>query len=327
MKSYLAKPSERSSASLLAAGSVVMSFIVFLVHACWSPDALRGAPPAELRWETFENCPVLTEHVVDVPALESGILTELLVKENDSVMIDTPIARLDSEIAEMDLQVLHLQYKFAQYQATNNMTIDFYEFALREAQERLRRYQAVYESVRGQDIKDLELAVEKARVSLDQARQQRQEAIVEAELRAGSIRAAQMRLDRRKLKAPISGVVTEVVKHSGQWVEVGEPILRIQDLEKLVVELRIPLKQFNLAKIQGTPVRVNAQGLNGKSVWLNGTIASYDHSVSSQGLVRVHAQVNNIQQDGHWLILPGIEVTLKLAIPEDALIGKQAIAE
>ncbi len=42
---------------------------------------------------------------------------------------------------------------------------------------------------------------------------------------------------------------------------------------------------------------------------------SYDHEVSTNGMLRIHTRVRNTKHDGEWVLLPSRRVTLWLAPP------------
>lgn len=54
--------------------------------------------------------------------------------------------------------------------------------------------------------------------------------------RETDLRRATLLLQRRQLRSPLSGTVSDVYEKSGQWVEQGTPVLRIVNLHRLRVE-------------------------------------------------------------------------------------------
>jgi hypothetical protein len=72
---------------------------------------------------------------------------------------------------------------------------------------------------------------------------------------------------------------------------------------------------MNVADMIGAEVRVDVEQSDGSPVRLSGEITSYDPEVSSQGLVRVHARVKNVRRGNDWVLLPGREVSMHVAMP------------
>lgn len=254
----------------------------------------------------------MVEHAVDVPALESGVLASVDVELNQPVLPQATIARLDSTLADLDVQLAKLQHVAAKQLAEDDSNVKFHQVALDEAQEELSNFESISTSVSGSELRRLKMAVGKARLALIRTQQERSRAAVEAQLRSASVDAAQQRLDRRQIKAPLGGIVTNIHKHPGQWVEAGEPVFHIRSLDHLIVDCLIPMQAVNLSTIQGAQVRVDALKDGQPYARLSGTITSYDHEVSSRGFVRFHAKITNLQQDGRWVLLPGMNVRLHI---------------
>ncbi|MEM7474992.1 MAG: HlyD family efflux transporter periplasmic adaptor subunit, partial [Planctomycetota bacterium] len=148
--------------------------------------------------------------------------------------------------------------------------------------------------------------------ALNRAQHGMQRAIVDSQLEAASLEAAKLTRSRRSIAAPISGIVSRTFKHVGQWVEAGEPVLQLTDLSNLMVDQSIPIAGNRLVDLVGKEVRVRAISQLGHEIVLAGYIASYDHVVSARGEVRVHVRIPNRMQQGHWLLLPGMNCTLFL---------------
>jgi multidrug efflux pump subunit AcrA (membrane-fusion protein) len=279
------------------------------------------------RWLSFPECPVLLERVVDVPALESGVIEKLEVELNAVVRVGQPLAQLDQQLVGMELQLARLQHKLARELAEDDSDVKFYKLALSETQQELDNYRAIRSSVSENEMRRITLGVGKAQLNLLRAEQALKHAGLEAELKGAAVQAAEQRVVRRTVKAPLAGVVTEIHLHAGQWAEAGRPICRVASMEQLLVDCLVPLEKVDLRRVVGLEVRVQAEqlGVGAEPVRLAGRILSYDPEVSSQGLVRVHARIQNVEQAGHWLLLPGMNVTLEIAVPSDAppLISRQ----
>jgi multidrug efflux pump subunit AcrA (membrane-fusion protein) len=151
---------------------------------------------------------------------------------------------------------------------------------------------------------------------------------LQAELAAAAVQSATIRLTNRQILAPIDGIVTSIHARPGQWVEAGKPVCVISELKYVQVDCLIPIEKVDLQRVVGLEVRVQSDRLptGGKPIRLAGRISSYDPKLSSQGEVRVHARIQNVEQQGHWMLLPGMTVNLEVSIPGNdspALISRQ----
>ena len=74
------------------------------------------------------------------------------------------------------------------------------------------------------------------------------EAVAERGVTRGELSAARARvslirerLERTRIKAPFDGVVTERLRHNGEWAESGEAVVRLVDTESLEVQTWVPV--------------------------------------------------------------------------------------
>lgn len=264
-------------------------------------------------WLTFEKCAVREEHRVEIPSQERGILKLLAVELNQAVVADEVLAELDTDMAELDLRVARLEQLRAEEMAKDDADVKLQEIALQQVEEELRSYRSISNSVSESEIRRLSLGVEQAKVAVIRAGHVRNRAISDAKLKAAAVEAAQLRLLRRRIIAPCNGVVTAIKTHPGQSIEAGQTVMEIEVLERLVIDRLIPIEQVNAAELVGAEVRVDVPIPGGESVRLAGEVTSCDPRVSSGGLVRVHARVKNVTREGHWVLLPGREVTMHVA--------------
>ncbi|HBE70668.1 MAG TPA: hypothetical protein DDW52_21190 [Planctomycetaceae bacterium] len=283
-------------------------------------------------WHTISGCPVMVEEAVDIPALESGLIVELGVKLNEPVTADQWIAKLDSRQNELQLGIAQLRHESAVRLANDKSEIDFQQLALQELQTELTKHREISSSVGDTEIRRLTLQVGKTRLSLLQARQTVENRLVEAKTRKAEIDVIQEQLRRRISKSPINGIIANLEQKVGQWVEAGETIARVENLNTLTVDAIVPLNSIDLANIVGADVRVpiqpssNASGqgrsgtVNGQpgTVYLKGQVTSYDHKVTGRGLVRLHCAVDNILHRNQYLLLPGMNVNLEIETPTPA---------
>ncbi len=281
-----------------------------------TPSETQGHPDvlvskSATHWTTYDNCPVLIDHAVDIPALESGLLKEVYVRLNEPVGQNGKLAQLDSELAELEVQVAQLQYDSATKLAEDRADVDFQLMTLQELQDELASYRRIKDSVSDGEIRNLTLRVGKAQLTLTQARHAHARNGLSAQLQQASLRSAQQRLARRTVLSPIAGIATRVDKKAGQWVEAGEVIARVEDFSRLQVDALVPERDIDRSEIVGSQVRTTVDTADGP-ILLQGTVSSYDPKVSSSGLIRIHCEVSNVLHRGHYVLLPGMTVGLQI---------------
>ena len=285
-------------------------------------------------WYRLPQCPVLVERVLPVPALESGVITNLHVELNASVAQDGLLATLDTELAQTELGLAKLQYTAAKELAADNSDVEFHEVALKQVELELENHQQLMRNVSDSEIRRLKLAVGKAELALTRAQQAKAQAILAAQIKYASIGLAQEHVHRREVRAPIQGVVSKVICQAGQWVEAGQPIVEVKELSRLMVDRLVPASSINLATLVGSAAYVEIptiprtvmsepQPTDAKFAKLPAVVTSYDPEISAQGHIRIHVRVTNQEVGGRWLLLPGMNVDLLLA-KEHVLNAEQA---
>ncbi|GAB5405087.1 MAG: HlyD family efflux transporter periplasmic adaptor subunit [Aureliella sp.] len=301
----------------LVAGTVLST----ATAAPTQPSAIANTNAVVTSWRRLEQCPVLVEDSVEVPALESGVIVELAVELNQAISPDELIAKLDQEQAAMGVEMAKLKHQSALSLAEDSSEIDYQQLALQEIQNELTSYEKISKSVSSSEIRRLNLQVGKARLALVRARQASARAKVEAGVLATEIELAENRLSRRSVVSPLGGIVASVDKQVGQWVEAGETIAKIENLSELGVDAIVPVDSIDRGNIVGTPVRVVVSTKSTKTngtgdVRLPGQVVSFDHKVSARGLIRLHCRVRNTTHRGSFLLLPGANVDLEIANTE-----------
>ena len=105
---------------------------------------------------------------------------------------------------------------------------------------------------------------------------------------------ARVQLERRRLRSPIDGIVTRILKDRGESVLLSEPvILKVVQLDPLLVIFLVPADLArNLAVDQTVPVRIAeiAKAAQGKVEFVSPTIDP------QSGLTRVRVRLPNPEE-------------------------------
>lgn len=162
----------------------------------------------------------------DVIAKVGGEVREVLAEEGDDVKEGQILARLDGDRLRLELN---------------------------ESQARLRKLQRDFE--RNRNLKERGLISEGDFEKIQ----------YELEALEASYNLASLELDYTKIRAPISGVVSERFIKLGNTISVGEPVFRVTSIEPLVAYLYVPEREYR--KISpGQPVRINIDALGGEQI-------------------------------------------------------------
>jgi multidrug resistance efflux pump len=129
---------------------------------------------------------------------------------------------------------------------------------------------------------------------------------------------ASITLKHHQIEAAQDGVIVQVYRRLGEWVQPGDSILRIVYMDKLRVEGFVDADAYTADEIAGREVEVTARLPNGRVEKFRSVISFVDELVDSSGDFRVWCDVENRQHNGHWILRPGkdVEMSIKLgAVP------------
>lgn len=266
-------------------------------------------------WVTFDDCPVLLEQRTVVPARESGIVAAVNVELNASVEKDQLLLSLEKEEAESALKSARESHTYAVEVSRDDSELNLRKVELQIAEEELRSNLEIKKSVSASELRRLRLDVARAEVAVTIAQRALKRTIIQADLSGTAVQTAAVKLANREVRAPSAGKVSELLVHPGEWVDIGKPVMVIQDLSQLQVDCLIPIEQADLTNLVGLEVRVEStkRSASGQPIQLNGKVTSYDSKLSAHGEVRVHCRIENIRQGGEWLLLPDMNVRLEMA--------------
>ncbi len=141
-------------------------------------------------------------------------------------------------------------------------------------------------------VSQQQVAVQRLEQSLKEAESAQEIAELKIQSLKKAAAIAEARLDRRRLKAPFAGMIVEKLRNTGEWVESGDPVLRVLRLDVLLVEGYVSATLVS-PKLRGHKVTVVCD-VAGTPRKVEGTIVFVSpeiDSVSQQ--VQVRAEISN----------------------------------
>ena len=163
---------------------------------------------------------VTSARVAQLSTEVSGLVKKVNVEVGDRVETGAPLLELDREIEQLTLEAL---------QASTQQ-------ARAELADAKRRYQDARRLREQKSISENELRLLEAEVEVDSSMLKKQQ--VEE-------RRQQARVERHTLRAPFSGVISERLTETGEWIVPGNPVLKLVAVDELRIEFRVPQEFFN----------------------------------------------------------------------------------
>lgn len=211
-----------------------------LLPALGSLSFIAVAAAAEPQSLRVPDAVVTLSEQIEVPARSAGVLATMNVREGDVVKAGQVAGVMDDTDARLAVAKAETESASARAEADNKLKVFAAEKAAAAAKAELQRAvessEKYAKSVSQSELDRLRLQAEKGSLEHQQAEHERSQAQLTARIKANELDAARRTLDLHRITAPASGVVVDVRKHGGEWVEPGMPVLRIVRMDPLRVE-------------------------------------------------------------------------------------------
>lgn len=279
---------------------------------------LSGESPADRAAASLEIKGVLLKIIerAEVPARQAGEIKQLLVTEGQVVKAGDLLAQLDDAEAQLTVKRADFEAQIAERKAKGDVDV-------RAAEEEQKVADGDYKSARqarerrSDSLSFTELEQFRLRAALKQFQVERTQQLREIDQithlqRVSELDLARVRLEQRRVTAPLSGVVVEVLQQRGEWVEPGERILRLIRLDRLRAEGFVDA-QISPMRLLGRPVTLKVEGgpkgpasYPGKVVFISPEVDPVNRQT------RIWAEIDNPDLS----LLPGLRGQLVISVHE-----------
>lgn len=249
---------------------------------------------------------------LDVPAREAGTIVELAVREGARVKAGDFLARIDDTEARFAQERAKVELQIAGQNAASDVAVRAAQRAQHTAEVELKRAeearQRLRESVTEAELEKLRLTADQAKLAVEKSQQERAIAQLQRDLKKVEADFSARTVARREAAATFPGVVVQVNKQVGDWVQPGDKILRVVRLDRLRVEGFLDATHAT-SGLEGSPVSllIDVPGkpsavFRGKLTFVSPEIDPFNRSV------RVLAEIENPSLS----LQPGLRGTLVL---------------
>ncbi len=280
-----------------------------------SPSPAPSSSRPSLNTDPLNYCKVTIIDEVSLPAQEGGVLDELHVKEGELVEKGAVVGAIDGTDAVLMVAVATHEYAAAKQTAENPLSIKAaikaYEVAIAEYESSLEANQKRAGIVMETELRRQKLQADRAKMQAELASHELLVANLDAKAKYEGLQRAKAALKRRQIVAPINGVVVKVNKHRGEWVQAGEPVLRVVQMDRLRIEGEINGKKYARHEVIGRPVRITVYLTGGGQEVLEGKIVFASPLIESNEYT-IRAEVDNRKVNGRWLLTPGLNAKMEL---------------
>ncbi|MFH1300273.1 MAG: HlyD family efflux transporter periplasmic adaptor subunit [Planctomycetota bacterium] len=268
---------------------------ILLAH---SGATAADEPPAGSADLRIDSVLVSLIEQVEVPAREVGQLDKMLVQEGATVQKGEILAQIEDGEAVLLQQQAKLEYEMAKLKAENDINIRFarkaHEVATAEllrAEDSIKKYP---KSISKTELDRLKLTAEKAELEIEQATEEAKTSQLEASLKRNAQEIAALAVQRRKVVAPISGMVVQIMTKDGEWVRPGDTVLRILKLDRLRAEGLVNASRLQEQDLKGRPVTLVVNPGTKQEIEFPGKISFVSPEINPvNNQTRVWAEIEN----------------------------------
>jgi multidrug resistance efflux pump len=311
---------------------VGVSLAAAVLAVCSARDAaFAQATNPGVRQVRIPRALVVASEDVQIPAKAAGQIVDLKVNEGDRVETGSILAVIDDELSQRRKETAQAEFEAAKAQAESDAEV-------RSADARARSYAEEYavneklkqkEVASQSELRKIKVQWENAIADVDASRvkfniAKLTQAVKEATLAQTAVEVKNYQVDA-KLRQPGLVEVVEVMKHVGDWVQLGEPIFRLVSMEEVRVQGQLNIGDFSPEEVAGQPVQIEINRTLGGKKTVRKVPAKLDYVssvVEADGSYRVWAKVRNVETAPNvWLLLPGTNVDMIVTcknVPADA---------
>ena len=270
----------------------------------------------------LDQCMIMLkgEDEIRIPAQESGVLISMPVKEGSRVAKGALLAKIDDREAKAALKVAQYGLQSAQHRAKEDIEIRYAQAAKDVAkvdvEQDLKANRDHPGAIPDIEIRRKQLDLKRSALQIEKAMKDQVLAGLEADTKEAERDAAKMALTWRTILAPFDGEVVTTYRHQSEWVNPGDPILKLVRFDTLHVEGFTYAHLYDRGELQGKPVTVIVARARGREITVQGNIVYVDQMVQSDGSYRVRAEVKNEREGDNWLIQPGLKARMTIRLNE-----------
>jgi multidrug efflux pump subunit AcrA (membrane-fusion protein) len=292
---------------------LMLKVLATLLIAGQLPSAEVRANPSRA---VVQHCQVFLIDDVDVPAQESGPLVGVKVQEGQIVRQSELLAQIDDKESQLLKLSAEAERDAAQAKADDDIDVRYafksHEVAEAELNQDLDIKRRTPGAVSDAEVRRKQLVVTREKLGIDRAKLEQQIAQLTAQVKNSSAQSADNNILRRRIVAPFDGMVVDVYKQASEWVNAGEPVLRVVRMDRLRVDGFLSGDDYNPVDVSQRPVTVEIQLAQNRRESFTGQVVFVNPLVQAGNKYRIRAVVENRFERNEPLLRPGMTAQMMI---------------
>ncbi|MHC4401344.1 MAG: efflux RND transporter periplasmic adaptor subunit [Planctomycetota bacterium] len=273
---------------------------------------------------------------VIISANEPGEIKDLYVREGHEVTEGQQIGQIDDEMEQQQKLITQYTLEAAEEKSKNTVSVDYgqavWDLAKAERGQVLAGLKSNPGSFPLAELNRLGLACEQGRLQTAQATFDLKMDGMMVNVRRAEDEEAALKIKRRKIVAPMDGLVVERMVNKGEWVQMGQPIVKIVRMDRVWVRASVSIKEHWPPDLKDRPVTVwlDPAGLPERVRPLvartpaHGVVRLLKPASESDETFHVYAEVQNVKvggessgaDDAYWLLRYGMRAQMTIHVDQ-----------
>ncbi|MCA9205609.1 MAG: HlyD family efflux transporter periplasmic adaptor subunit [Pirellulaceae bacterium] len=266
----------------------------------------------------LSHCVISLIDDIQIPAEQAGVLVEIVAQENARVQPGDLLAKVDASDALLRKAAAEAELAAAKAKAENDIeirnAIATAKVADAEYADSLDINRRSPNTIAATQLRREQLTAEREHLRIDVAKMQQAIDGYQVHVRKAELDAAMNEIERRQVDAPIAGEVVQLYRRAGEWVQPGDPIMRLVRMDRLRVEGFVDAANYSARDVQGARVTISVQLPGGSRRSFEGEITFVSPIVEANGEYRVWAEVENTMEDNFWVLRPGKSAEMEIYV-------------
>ena len=269
--------------------------LVLIYSIVFAAEPTPNPPVAELPL-TVDGLVRLIEYV-DVPARREGRIEKFEVKEGADIRRGDKLGHLDDAEAKLTVRRTELEHQLAVEKANSEIAIEsaklIQEVNQGEFQRARQAKQTAPNSISITEYERLKLESSKATNEVVKLTEEKRFALLTAQTKAIELQLAKLALDERQIIAPLDGIVVQLHRREGEWVNQGEKVIRVVRIDRLRVEAYVNLHSA-LSTLEKAPATLEVEFPDSPPQQFMGEVVfMHPEADPVNGQIRIWAEIEN----------------------------------
>jgi multidrug efflux pump subunit AcrA (membrane-fusion protein) len=254
----------------------------------------------------------------EVSAEEAGVLKDIPIKEGQDAAKGDLLAQIDDAKPKMELKVAEAKVAVAKEKVSDDINIRYAKTSALFAEADYLVNKEANDKVKGavpdMVLRALRLKFEEASLGGDKAKLEMRIAEREMDAAKAEADAAAEMVRRHQVRSPQVGVIVKLYHHPGEWVQQGERVVHIIRIDRLWIEGFVAAADFHPDDLRGREAEVTVALAGGRQRTFSGKVVFVDSIVQAGGSFLVRVEVQNVQENGFWVLSPGLGAKMNIPL-------------